>query len=260
MNELGKRVLTALVLIAAGWFWYVELPEDGFRIGAALIGLLASWELIALLRLNPGWAYLAGCLVFWGGFAFSEHWAMDLPLLLLFWFMLFALASRRASQSFEAFAAAAWLMFWLVATLFILVSTHQIEQGRMLILGACLGIWGSDIAAYFIGRALGRNKLCVHISPGKSVEGLIGGLIFGVGAAGWVWLQAGLFEPLQAVALGILVVLAGVLGDLSESSVKRMLGAKDSGRLLPGHGGILDRVDALLTGIPVAWLVGEMLT
>jgi phosphatidate cytidylyltransferase len=115
-------------------------------------------------------------------------------------------------------------------------------------------VMAADTAAYFVGRAFGRRKLAPSISPGKTFEGALGGLLGGalgalaVRAAGWPGL------PLtHAVALGLLVSLAGVAGDLLESLLKRWAGVKDSGRLFPGHGGMLDRLDSLLFGAAVLY-------
>ena len=112
----------------------------------------------------------------------------------------------------------------------------------------------SDTFAYFAGSAFGRHKLAPRISPGKTVEGLAGGLVGGVVAA-LVVRQLGLPElpAAAAVALGIVVSAFGVAGDLVESLIKRWSGVKDSGRLFPGHGGMLDRLDSLLFGAPVLY-------
>jgi phosphatidate cytidylyltransferase len=115
-------------------------------------------------------------------------------------------------------------------------------------------IMGSDTLAFFVGRALGRRKLAPQISPGKTVEGAAGGLLGGVAGALLVrWF--GLPElPLgHALLLGVLVAALGVAGDLVESLLKRWAGVKDSGGLLPGHGGMLDRLDSLLFGAPVLY-------
>ena len=117
---------------------------------------------------------------------------------------------------------------------------------------AFIGTWASDTLAYFVGSTLGRRKLCPAISPGKTYEGAIGGLIgsiAGVGIMGWV---SGL--PLvHTLFLGFLVGLAAPLGDLAESALKRFSGVKDSGNVLPGHGGVLDRFDAIMFTVPVVY-------
>ncbi len=114
--------------------------------------------------------------------------------------------------------------------------------------------WAMDIAAYIVGKAIGRHKLCPAISPGKTVEGAIGGLV-GAVAVTWAmgtWLG---LSVAQAVLLGVLLGVGGQLGDLFESFLKRRAGAKDSGALLPGHGGVLDRFDSLLFNAPIAYYV-----
>jgi len=111
--------------------------------------------------------------------------------------------------------------------------------------------WGSDTAAYFSGRAFGRTKLYAAISPGKTVEGAVGGLVGSVGFSLGAWLP--FFPELGALHAVIVAVLGGALGqagDLVESMIKRSVGAKDSGKLLPGHGGMLDRIDALIFAAP----------
>jgi phosphatidate cytidylyltransferase len=123
------------------------------------------------------------------------------------------------------------------------------RAGIDLLLWAFIVTWSTDIGAYFAGRKFGRRKLAPTISPGKTVEGLIGGLLAGTLLGGaWVF-AAGLGRPL--LALAPIFAIAAQAGDLFESSIKRRAGAKDSGSWLPGHGGILDRLDGL---VPVAVL------
>jgi len=117
-----------------------------------------------------------------------------------------------------------------------------------------LVIFGSDIGAYVTGRALGKRKLAPAISPGKTVEGLIGGLL---AAAGFAALSTWWFFrdlPYQySIPLAIVLAAVGVLGDLCESAMKRGAGAKDAASILPGHGGFLDRLDSLLFGAPILY-------
>lgn len=117
---------------------------------------------------------------------------------------------------------------------------------------AFVGTWASDTLAYFVGSAFGKHKLCPAVSPGKTYEGAIGGLlgsIAGVLAMGWL---CGLpFKHM--LVIGLLVGFAAPLGDLAESVLKRFTGVKDSGNILPGHGGILDRFDAIMFSVPVVY-------
>lgn len=122
-------------------------------------------------------------------------------------------------------------------------------------------VWGSDIGGYFFGRAFGRRKLAPRISPGKTWEGVVGGLVLGLGAAtlchlllGSVGMAPALSAPLATVG-GLVVIAVAIAGDLFESMLKRQAGVKDSGRMMPGHGGVLDRLDALLPAAPVLALL-----
>ena len=116
-----------------------------------------------------------------------------------------------------------------------------------------LGVWSYDTGAYLVGRSIGRHHFLVHISPAKTVEGVVGGLIATTALMAVVLAGLGQ-EALGALALGPLVGLAAQAGDLAESMIKRAAGAKDSGTLIPGHGGILDRTDSFLFAGPAVML------
>jgi phosphatidate cytidylyltransferase len=125
--------------------------------------------------------------------------------------------------------------------------------------------WASDIGAYFVGRAAGRHKLIPAVSPGKTVEGALGGVAATVLFA-WLYAEFVLqpaahltMRPASLLLFGIVISVAAQLGDLSESLLKREAGVKDSSRLIPGHGGVLDRVDSLLFVLPIAYLLLDRL-
>ena len=119
-------------------------------------------------------------------------------------------------------------------------------------------IWAADVGAYFAGKAIGKTKLSPNVSPKKTVEGLVGGVILSLIVAGtYVFISLGnpsISDYLTYGILSIIISLASVIGDLFESVLKRLANVKDSGRLLPGHGGILDRIDSLTCAAPIFFL------
>ncbi len=120
---------------------------------------------------------------------------------------------------------------------------------------ALLATWAADTGAYFAGHAFGRHKLYVKVSPGKTVEGAVGAVLAAVGATfGLRWLFALPLSNSGVVMVGAVIALFGILGDLFESLVKRAVGAKDSGALIPGHGGVLDRFDGVMFTVPALYL------
>ena len=258
MNELSKRILTALVLLLLVWAWYFQTPPVWFDRILALLAWGATCELVLLVKLRQPAIYMLVALPAWILFSISPDF-LQLLLLVFVWFGLFVALSCHQQHSFADLFAAIWLLGWLFVFAFALSRTHGSETGRALIIGACLAVWVADTAAYFVGRAWGKRKLCPAISPGKSIEGVLGGLLFAVPVAMLCWLQWDILSVPLALMLAVICVLAGVLGDLSESAVKRMVGAKDSGSWLPGHGGILDRIDAIIMAVPVTWAVWSLL-
>nr|WP_092068257.1 phosphatidate cytidylyltransferase [Dendrosporobacter quercicolus]NSL47023.1 CDP-archaeol synthase [Dendrosporobacter quercicolus DSM 1736]SDL73022.1 phosphatidate cytidylyltransferase [Dendrosporobacter quercicolus] len=128
----------------------------------------------------------------------------------------------------------------------------SLSAGTVFIWIAFIGTWANDTVAFFVGSNLGKHKLCPAISPGKTIEGAVGG------AAGGIIVIALLgillkFSLLHSVMIGLLIGLAAPLGDLAESAIKRFAGVKDSGNILPGHGGILDRFDSIMFVVPVVY-------
>ena len=133
-------------------------------------------------------------------------------------------------------------------------------NGRLVIFTVLIAVFADDTVAYVVGRSVGRHKMAPTISPAKSWEGFVGGTVAAMAVAFFAMYDQGFLTDLEALALGAAIALASTLGDLFESAIKRDLGVKDSGRVLAGHGGVLDRVDSLLWAGPVAFYVVLALT
>lgn len=269
---LLQRVITALVLLA---LLLPALLADSLLPFAALTLLMigaAGWEWGRLNSLGMAGAVAMGAAVaLTCGAAWWMGWAIAAPTIvwwvaLVGWAIGGGLALRAGPKAWPQLPQAARLVLgWLMLSVAWLALAAAKQRGLGFILSAMCIVWAADIAAYFGGRTFGRRKLAPSISPGKSWEGVWSGMV-GVGLLAWGWMAAekvwpiagpSVFSTLLAqrglvlFALG-LIVLCGlsVVGDLVESMAKRAAGAKDSSRLLPGHGGVLDRIDALLPVLP----------
>ena len=143
---------------------------------------------------------------------------------------------------------------WLLGYFLLLRYSPDGEQGLLYFALPLLATFAADIGGFFAGHFFGRRKLAPEVSPGKTVEGAVGGLVFSFVVVLLVSQMAGIWTPLQAFLYSILVASASQLGDLSESLIKRALRTKDSANSLPGHGGFLDRLDSLMFAVPATYL------
>ncbi len=257
MSELQKRIITALLLLplAVGWLFFAPSPIFDWIL--ALVALLAVMELVQLMKLEGRWLYLLTTALALAGIVQGYPLLALLFALSFIWFLLFAWKATggACTEQLPKLAAAQWMAMWLLLFVAVVMQIHAHTDGVMFIAGSLLGVWAADIAAYFVGKKFGKHKLCPAVSPGKSVEGFFGGLVFGVAIAGGFWIRFVGMPLWHALLLAIVLVIAGVLGDLFESAIKRLVGAKDSGRTLPGHGGLLDRIDALIPSLVVCGLL-----
>lgn len=266
---LKQRIITALILlpIALAGFFLLEGVAFALFIGAVVV--LGGWEWARLAGLQGqsqriAYALIVAILLGW----LHRFPVLAAPVLLLgvAWWLVAVVAVLNYPRS-----AAAWqaLPVRLLIGLLILLPAwqglmlfKQWPEANGLILAVMVLVWVADIGAYFSGRRFGKNKLAPQVSPGKSWEGVYGGLV----ASLLVTLVVGLSRDwsgsalLIALAGAAVVVLISVVGDLTESMFKRQAGLKDSSNLLPGHGGVLDRIDSLTAAIPVfavlLWLAG----
>ena len=260
MSAFASRILVAAVLLPAV-IGLVYLGEWWLFALALLGGLIALHELYGLVKdLRP--LVLAGYLGFGlavlGAQLGGLSWMLaGLLATLFFAFVLYGLSDIRTSAT-TTFGVTLLGVVWVGAGIGLLLLVRDIdEHGFWAVMAVIFTVFVSDTAAFFVGRTLGRHKMAPAISPAKTWEGFLGGVLAGMATAFLVLYQDRdefLTIP-EMLLLGAVVALAGVFGDLFESAVKRDLGVKDSGRLLGGHGGMLDRVDALLWAGPAAYFV-----
>lgn len=277
---LKTRVITAVVLLA------ILLPVLFMRnmIAFAVVALAffgaAVWEAYRLVQPNARFPVLvpvvwtlafAGPVLF-GGVAFHSLWWWGLASLA--WLLVFVPLLKAGLPSTETSKGRLHgMLYMLVLVACFMAITALYRLSSVYLLSVMALVWIADIGAYAAGRMFGKRKLAPSISPGKSWEGAIGGALAVIVIASLtivfrhlpvfadtfaVHVQSALGWPV-AIAILVLLVAASVVGDLAESQLKRRVGAKDSSNLLPGHGGVLDRIDALVPVLPLAALIDAWL-
>jgi phosphatidate cytidylyltransferase len=289
---LLKRITTAVVLIPIVLALILRAPIPALAAGVAIVALLTAHEFLKLTELYgvkpmrwPTYVFVAAFFTL-----LALNFGNDKPLLstaifvyclgfaaAIVPFFVLTIAMRRVElpTGYPAAAAAVFAFTYIALPLGMLVQLRQQWAGAFYLLYLLLVVWAGDILAYFVGKAIGRHRMAPRISPKKTWEGAAASLVASV-IVGWLLfrysqpistalLHAGLIErrdglfglerPAMApvIALTIALNIAAQLGDLVESLIKRGAGVKDSGTILPGHGGMLDRIDALLFAAPVLW-------
>jgi len=257
MTPLSSRVLTAMLLLAVfvpavlwapAWLWAILM--------AGVVGM-AAFEWARLSHFPPLSARIYATLLALGALALPYGLTADWPvfqtglivLAIAFWLLIAPLWLLVRWQAEQPFVRAMVGVVVLLPTWAALLYLHA--RGPGVLFGVMAIVWIADTAAYFSGRQFGRHKLAPAISPGKTWEGVAGAVVaLALYAAA---LSAVIGMPLPALFLLLAALLyVSVLGDLFESWIKRVSGMKDSGHMLPGHGGVLDRIDALTSTLPIA--------
>ncbi|MCX7161930.1 MAG: phosphatidate cytidylyltransferase [Betaproteobacteria bacterium] len=264
---LRARVITALLLVAALALILFVLPSPAAALTFAAIAALAAWEWGGLMRRGQAARVIYALVLLLCCWQLTLAASHLIPLLLAvsaaFWILVVPLWFRfkwaLAGNDVFGYALGALVI---LPTWAAMVALHAVSTWLMLAVMAL--VWVADISAYFAGRAFGRHKLAPGISPGKTWEG-VAGAIAGVLIYGGIVLNLSPLGPVLVARLplglpmlGLLLVLltaVSVMGDLFESLLKRQAGVKDSSGLLPGHGGVLDRIDALTSTLPLAALI-----
>ncbi|MCB9285454.1 MAG: phosphatidate cytidylyltransferase [Lewinellaceae bacterium] len=266
MSGLMQRSLTALVfgIVMIGGVWAGPIT---FGLLFLVVSFLCLWEFFQLV--SPGFTWREGAGIalallpfLWEGA--HHYFAFPWPPNLLVWLLLFSLIivltlifnpEKVFLHTAHCTLSTAYLGLPFYFLLKIAFLNGDYHPG--LIFGIILLTWANDTGAYFVGSRFGKRKLFPSVSPKKTWEGTIGGVIFTI-LAGWGIYGLGWFDSLQdGLVLGAIVGVTGTLGDLVESSLKRSFQVKDSGSILPGHGGVLDRFDSFVFLLP--WVAGYLL-
>lgn len=256
---LVTRIIVAIILLPIGLAGIV-LGGWAYLLLVAVILGLAAWEYAQLFTaagLQPARLLVIGGILLlvigrhWNGFA-STDWIISLLVLLCLTWHLIAY-ERGRQQAGTDFAASLTVIFYIGWIGAYLISLRQLELGMWWVLLVLPATWFADTGAYFMGTRFGKHKLSPLLSPKKTWEGYIGGILWGVAGGAllaWLWQLLGADPATMTIGRGLVVGLVmsifPTLGDLGESMIKRQVGVKDSGHLLPGHGGFFDRIDSWL--------------
>jgi phosphatidate cytidylyltransferase len=252
-----SRIVVAAVLLplVLGIVWLGGWWLFGLATVGGLLALHELWGIARALRPIVLGGYVGLLLALLGAQLGGPTWLLagilaTLPAALLVFFV-----SSARQHAVAGFAVTLLGVAWIGGGLALLLLLRDVpEHGRLLIFTTLLAVFADDTAAFFVGRVIGRHRLAPAISPGKSWEGFVAGTVAAVLVTFFALYEQDVVTTAESLVLGLAIALAATMGDLFESAVKRDLGVKDSGTLLAGHGGVLDRVDSLLWAGPAAYV------
>ncbi|MBM7694855.1 phosphatidate cytidylyltransferase [Peribacillus deserti] len=261
---MRQRIITGIIA-AAVFLPLVIMGGVPLLATAYLLGTVGLYELfkmrkMPLLSMPSVLSYAALWIVLMPAAAFDNltnemYTKLEIVLLLVLLLLTFTVLSKNKYTYDDA-------GFMIISVLYVgmgfyyFYETREIDNGLTYIFFTLFIIWATDSGAYFVGRAMGKRKLWPDISPNKTIEGAVGGIICGLLVAVVFFLFTNISDPLwKLAAISIFISIFGQIGDLVQSAYKRLYGIKDSGNILPGHGGILDRLDSLIFVLPILHLL-----
>ncbi len=267
---LYKRILTAVIVAPIVVLGILLLSPTNFALSLALILIISSWEYCNLIQINHqvGKVVYTLFILLVTYFLNKEFSILVLYiasvwwLIALAWVLIYPKNSILLSKNWIVKLANGFFLFVPMATS--LMELRLEAYGGVLVLFLMVLIWAADIGAYFTGKVFGKKKLCPNVSPGKTFEGVYGGIALSQLVA-VLYVYTAIKTPalndfLVFCFLALVISLVSVLGDLFESVLKRVAEVKDSGNILPGHGGLLDRIDSLTSSAPIFFLLFKLLT
>ncbi|MDD2443693.1 MAG: phosphatidate cytidylyltransferase [Desulfotomaculaceae bacterium] len=252
---LQQRFLSALLgvplIVLAVWFGGIPLL---LLIGLVIVlGLKEITGMLTRLGLKPslGLAIAGGLIMTGGAYLYSDGYPGPTITVILFLHLITTVAYYPRYSLLDSAGTMMGTLYVGLLNYFFLV--RSLPDGWIWLIFTLAGTWACDTTAYFVGKAFGRRRLAPELSPKKTLEGAIGGIMGSV-LAGYLFALIYPFLPLSKILLlGLLVGAAAEVGDLLESAFKRQAGVKDSSKLIPGHGGILDRIDSALFSAPLVY-------
>ncbi|MFS4457268.1 phosphatidate cytidylyltransferase [Maribacter sp. 2304DJ31-5] len=258
MKEILRRALTGAVYIIL-LLSAVFLSSDAFDFLFMAFGLACLYEYKRLVALKGYYIFVAYLALWWVFIYLVKDQRIINILMLITIIVDIALLLYLFSKKDRFFNKLQKFLIGLFyiggGCIFLTMIPYKNDAfAKLLIMGIFILIWVNDSFAYLVGKSMGRTKLFPSVSPKKTIEGTFGGFIFALGAAYVMGTQEQIITPWQWMVLATVIVIMGSLGDLVESKFKRSAGVKDSGAILPGHGGMLDRLDSLVFAAPFAYL------
>ncbi|MDV7140938.1 phosphatidate cytidylyltransferase [Maribacter sp. TH_r10] len=258
MKEVLRRALSGAVYIIL-LLSAVFLSSDAFDFLFMAFGLVCLYEYKRLVHLK-GYHIFIAYLALWWAFIYLVHdkWLINILMFLTISTniaLLFFLFSKK-KRPFKFHHKFIIGLFYIGGGCIFLtmIPYKNNDFAKLLIMGIFILIWVNDSFAYVVGSTIGRTKLFPAVSPKKTIEGTLGGLVFTLIAAYFLGRYEPIIDPVQWMILAAIIVIFGTLGDLIESKFKRNAGVKDSGAIIPGHGGLLDRLDSMVFAAPFAYL------
>jgi len=272
---LFKRALTAIFLLPAVIFIVLQKNNDIFVFSLMFVLVLAIQEYCNLILLKNVLIKITYALTLLLAFYFLNKqsiyfmpsWVLTILVLSSLWWLLniyLIVSFPKHSEYWHKKLALRLIIgfFVFIPMLISLAAIHRINSGALILLLSL--VWATDCGGYFFGRAFGKNKLCPNVSPGKTIEGVLGGVFLSLVVVNFylffITESPTIKDYFYFNTLSIIIVVASVVGDLLESIFKRLVNAKDSGNLLPGHGGVFDRIDSLTAAAPCFFLLYVFIT